>query len=215
MARFYGARTASRAYRDRARQRRRAVLRGSIKWLYYAAIAVLLCVMEGTLFAWNGSAQSAIGTPYLLPAWITAVAILEGAISGAWFGIAAGLLSSAAGGDALYILPVLYMLYGFTCGLLSTRFLKKGFWIYTVYEAAVCTVHGGILLLISFLSALAAGESASIVPPLLWNNIFADIIASVIWSLLLYLPMIPIRRLTAGKPEEYEPLLPQSRLSSK
>jgi hypothetical protein len=124
-------------------------------------------------------------------------------------------LSSAAGGDALYILPILYMLYGFTCGLLSTRFLKKGFWIYTIYEAAVCTVHRGILLLISFLSALAAGESASIVLPLLWNNIFADIIASVIWSLLLYLPMIPIHRLTAGKPEEYEPLLPQSRLSSK
>jgi len=201
MARFYGARTASRAYRDRARQRRRTVLRGSIKWLCYAMIALLLCVVEGTLFAFEGSVLSAVGTPYFLPAWITAIAMLEGAGSGTWFGIAAGLLSSAAGGDTLYILPVLYMLYGWIFGMLSTRFLKKGFPVYLMYEAAVCILHGALLLLIQILSALTAGEPLRAVLPLLWAGILPDSILSAIWSLPLYLPLTLIRRITAGKNE--------------
>lgn len=208
VARLYGARTASRAYRDHARQRRRAFLRGSIKWVLYTVIAVFLCVLEGTLFAFQGTSASAIGTPYLLPAWITAVAMYEGAAGSAWFGIVIGLLSSAAGGDALYVLPILFMLYGLCIGLFCTRFLKKGFWVYVLYETAVCVLHGGILLLISFISALAAGENPGAVFPLLWSGALSDMIASAVWSLLLYLPMIPIRRLTAAKADEHEPLLP-------
>lgn len=211
VARFYGARTASRAYRDHARQRRRAFLRGSIKWFCYAVIAVFLCVLEGTLFAFGGASAAAVGIPYLLPAWVTAVAMFEGAVGGAWFGIAAGLLSSAAGGDALYLLPLFYMCYGLCIGLLGTRFLKKGFFIYIVYEVAVCAVHGGILWVISLISALAAGETAGDVVPLLWSSTLSRMIASAVWSLLLYLLMVPIRRLTAGKKEEHEPLLPQKK----
>ena len=197
MARFYGARTASRAYRDRARQRRRGLLRGGIKWLCYAVIALFLCVMEGTLFAFQGT--SAIGTPYFLPAWVTAVAMLEGVVGGAWFGIAAGLLSSAAGGDTLYVLPVIYMLYGFSVGLLGGHFLKKGFRFYAVYETAVCALHGVFLLVCSVISALSAGEPFAAGFPLLWTGILSDLIASAVWSLLLYLPLALIRRITKDK----------------
>lgn len=201
MARFYGARTASRAYRDRARQRRRALLRGSIKWFLYTVIAILLCVMEGTLFAFGGAS---IGIPYLLPAWVTAIAILEGMVGGAWFGIAVGLLSSAAGGDALYLLPVLYMLYGFLVGLLGTRFLKKGFGFYAVCETAVCALHGIFLLLFSVISAYAAGETLAAVLPLIWNGILSDILSSVIWSLPLSLPLLLIRRITGGETDSQD-----------
>lgn len=199
MARFYGARTASRAYRDRARQRRRAFLRGGIKWLCYAVIALLLCVTEGTLFAFQGASAAAIGTPYFLPAWVTAVAMLEGAVGGAWFGIAAGLLSSAAGGDALYVLPVFYMLYGFSIGLLGGHFLKKGFWFYAVYETAVCMLHGMFLLAFSVISAAFAGESFGVVLPMLWTGILSDMIVSALWCLPLYLPLALIRRITKDK----------------
>ncbi len=205
VARLYGARTASRAYRDHARQRRRTFLRGSVRWGLYTVIAILLCVLEGTLFTFRGASVSAIGTPYLLPAWVTAVAMQEGAVGGAWFGIAIGLLSSSAGGDALYVLPLLFMFYGLCIGLLGTRFLKKGFLIYTVYETAVCALHGGILLLISFISALIAGEGPGAVFPLLWRGALSDMIASAIWSLPLYLLMLPLRRLTVGNSEEHEP----------
>ena len=194
MARIYGARTASRAYRDRARARRRAVLRGCLKWLLYAVIAVLLCVIEGTAFAFRGASVSNIGIPYLLPAWVTAVALYEGYVGGAWFGIAAGLLSSAAGGDAVYILPVIYMLYGLSVGILSAHFLKKGFFIYAVYETVICTVHGAVLLLISVIAAWSAGEPIGAVLPLLWASILTDGIASALWSLLLFLPLWLIRK---------------------
>ncbi len=207
MARFYGARTASRAYRDRARQRRRALWRGSIKWLCYAVIALLLCVTEGTLFAFQGTSASAIGTPYFLPAWVTAVAMLEGAVGGAWFGIAAGLLSSAAGGDALYVLPIVYMLYGFSVGLLGGHFLKKGFWFYAVYEAAVCALHGIVLLGCTSVAVISAGEPLTAAFPMLWSGILSDMIASVIWSLPLYLPLALIRRITKDKTDEQQSFL--------
>ena len=196
MARMYGARTASRAYRDHARQRRRTVVRGGIKWICYFLTAVLLCVIEGTFFAFHGASVSAVSALYLLPAWLTAVSMYEGAVCGAWFGIAIGLLSSAAGGDTLYLLPVIFMLYGLLIGLLGTRYLKKGFMIYTVYEVVVCALHGALLLLISVISALAAGEAPDAVFPMLWTSVLSNAIASVIGSLFLYLPLALIRRLT-------------------
>lgn len=197
VARMYGARTASRAYRDHARQRRRAFLRGGLKWLLYTVTAVLLCVIEGTVFAFRGASVSSFGIPCLLPAWVTAVAMYEGYIGGAWFGIAVGLLSSAAGGDALYVLPLLYMLYGFAVGILGSRFLKKGFIIYAVYEFAVCVLHGGMLLLISAIAAFAEKEPLGAVLPLLWASGMSDVIASAMWSLVLYLPLILICRISA------------------
>lgn len=199
MARMYGARTASRAYRDHARQRRRAILRGSLKWILYSVMAVLLCVMEGTAFAFRGASVSTVGVPFYLPAWLTAVAMHEGYLGGAWFGIAIGLLSSAAGGDAIYLLPLLYMLYGLAVGLLSTRFLKKGFFIYAAYETAVCAVHGAVRLLLSVIAAHTAAEPSGAVLPLLWTSEVQDVIASVIRSLPLYLPFWLIRRVTAER----------------
>lgn len=201
VARMYGARTASRAYRDHARQRRRAFLRGSLKWLLYAAAALLLCAAEGTVFAFRGASVSALGIPYLLPAWLTAVAMYEGFVGGAWFGIAVGLLSSAAGGDAFYVLPILYMLYGLSVGMLGMRFLKKGFFIYAVYEIAVCIVHGCVRLLISVIAAWVSSEPLAEVLPLLWAMEMSDILVSMVWALPLYLPSLLIRRLSADRTE--------------
>jgi hypothetical protein len=199
VARIYGARTASRAYRDRARAHRRAVLRTCLKWLLYLVTAFVLCAIEGTVFAFRGASVSNIGVPYLLPAWVTAAALYEGYVGGAWFGIAAGLLSSAAGGDALYVLPVFYMLYGFSIGMLGGHFLKKGFWFYAVYETAVCMLHGMLLLAFSVISAAYAGESFGVVLPMLWTGILSDMIVSALWCLPLYLPLALIRRITKDK----------------
>lgn len=206
VARMYGARTASRAYRDHARQRRRAFLRGSLKWLLYAAAAFLLCAVEGTVFAFRGASVSALGIPFLLPAWLTAVAMYEGFVGGAWFGIAVGLLSSAAGGDAFYVLPLLYMLYGLSVGMLGMRFLKKGFFIYAVYEIAVCIVHGCVRLLISVIAAWVSSEPMAEVLPLLWAMEMSDILVSMVWGLPLYLPSLLIRRLSADRTEGQDPL---------
>ena len=207
VARIYGARTASRAYRDRARARRRTVLRGCLKWLLYAVIAVILCVIEGTAFAFRGASVSNIGIPYLLPAWVTAVALYEGCVGGAWFGIASGLLSSAAGGDAIYILPVFYMLYGLFVGILSAHFLKKGFFVYAVYETAICAVHGALLLLVSLIAAWSAEEPLGAVLPLLWRSLLSDGIASAAWSLLLFLPLRLIRKPLGQRTDDSETAL--------
>ena len=182
------------------------ILRGGIKWICYFLTAILLCVLEGTFFAFHGASVSAVGALYLLPAWMTAVSMYEGAVCGAWFGIAVGLLSSAAGGDPLYILPLLYMFYGLLIGILGKKYLKKGFMIYTVYEVAVCALHGALLLLISVISALTAGEAPDAVFPILWTSVLSDMIASAIWSLFLYLPLALIRRLTKDRTDGLQAL---------
>ena len=196
MARIYGARVASRAYRDRARARRRAVLRGCLKWLLYAVCALLLCVAEGTVFSTHGTSISD-AAPFLLPAWITVIAMLEGYVGGAWFGLAAGLLSSAAGGDAVYLLPPFYMLYGLCVGMLGARFLKKGFFIYAAYETAVCAVHGVVRLCAAVISAMLADGAFMSVLPLVWTKTLGDVIASAVPALFFYLPAHLIHRLTA------------------
>lgn len=197
MARIYGARTASRAYRDRARLRRRACIRGCLKWVLYLLTAVLLCAAEGCAFAYRGASASSvgIGMPYFLPAWITAVAMAEGLIGGTWFGLAIGLLSSAAGGDTVYLLPLVYSAAGLAIGLISTHFLKKGFFLYTVLECAVCASHALIRLILLLAAAWIGGESPAAVLPVLWSGAVSDALTSAVLSLLLYLPLSFIRRL--------------------
>ena len=184
MARIYGARTASRAYRDRARQRRRAFAKGCLKWFLYLLIAVLLCI-----------ASVGIGMPYFLPAWITAVALAEGFVGGTWFGLSVGLLSSAAGGDSLYLLPLLYAAAGLVIGLIGTHFLKKRFFLYAVLETAACASHALVRLAILLVSAWIGGDAPTAVLPLLWSGAVSDALTSAVLSLFLYLPLSFIRRL--------------------
>ena len=197
VARIYGARTASRAYRDRARQRRRAFAKGCLKWFLYLLIAVFLCIAEGCAFAFRGASASSvgIGMPYFLPAWITAVALAEGFVGGTWFGLSVGLLSSAAGGDSLYLLPLLYAAAGLVIGLIGTHFLKKRFFLYAVLETAACASHALVRLAILLVSAWIGGDAPTAVLPLLWSGAVSDALTSAVLSLFLYLPLSFIRRL--------------------
>lgn len=204
MARIYGARTASRAYRDRARQRRRALARGCMKWILYLLTAVLLCAAEGCAFAFRGASASSagIGMPFFLPAWIAAAAMTEGYVGGAWFGLAIGLLSSAAGGDSVYLLPLLYAAAGCIIGMIGMRFLKKGFFLYAVLETAACFSHALVRLAIRFISAWIGTEAPFSVLPQLWSAAIADALTSAVLSLCLYLPLLLIRRLRTSEAQD-------------
>ena len=189
MARIYHARTSSRAYRDRARRQRRAFFGGALKWLLYTLVACILCVAEDTAFALGGASVMGDGgtSVYFLPIWVTAAALCEGYRSGARFGVVIGLLASAAGGGTLYLLPLLYMAYGLLWGYVGTRFLRRGAVLYLFCSAGVCLLHALVRGAAAMFAVWQSGDTIGSVMRILWQNGLRVVIATVLWSLPLWL----------------------------
>ncbi|MBQ7982281.1 MAG: hypothetical protein IJ302_01835 [Clostridia bacterium] len=198
-ARSYDARTGSRAYRDRARQRRRELLRGSVRWLLYTVTAAFLCLAEGAAFAFSPDAGAPAFMSYLIPVWTAAVAITEGAVPGAWFGIAAGLLASAAGGETVYLMPVLCMAYGLGAGILSARYLRRGFGVFLLYDAAVCVLHAAVRVGTAAAAVLLAGQTQTLPAafPVMLTAEARGAAAAALAAAVLYLPLRGIARIAA------------------
>lgn len=196
-ARSYDARTGSRAYRDRARQRRRELLRGSIRWLLYTVTAALLCLAEGAAFAFSPDGGAPSVMSYLIPVWTAAVAITEGAVPGAWFGIAAGLLASAAGGETVYLMPVLCMAYALGAGILSAKYLRRGFGVFLLYDAAVCLIHAAVRVGTAAAAVLIAGQARTLPAsfPVMLTAEARGAAAAALISAVLYLPLRGIARI--------------------
>ena len=205
MARIYHARTSSRAYRDRARRQRRTFFGGALKWILYTVVACILCVAEDTAFALGGASVMGDGgtAVFFLPVWVTAAALCEGYRSGARFGVVIGLLASAAGGGTLYLLPLLYMAYGLLWGYVGTRFLRRGAVLYLFCSVGVCLLHALVQGAASVIAVLQNGETPIGMMHLLWQNGLRAVIATVLWSLPLWLISAGIRRL-AGRFEVEE-----------
>ncbi len=197
MARIYRARTSGRAYRDRARKRRRVFFGSLIKWVLYTLVACFLCVLEDTAFSVNsGSVLSAgAGALFLLPAWAASVGFAEGWVSGAWFGVVSGLLSSAAGGGTLYLLPPVLMAYGLLAGLVGERTLGRRGGLYACLVLAVCTLHAALRLGGLAVGVLLAGQQISAaLTPLLFLGL-REAVCSAVGALPLYLLRAAIGRL--------------------
>lgn len=114
------------------------------KWLAYGVALLLVAVVNYQVL----TALPLHAVPVLLPMAVVAVGVLEGAVSGAGFGVAAGLLLSAAThGSPLWVavLPLL----GLVCGLLTQYVLRRDFVGFllaglaagAVYEAAQTAAH--------------------------------------------------------------------------
>ena len=92
------------------------------KWLAYGLVLALVTVVN--YCALNQLPLRAV--PVLIPVTAVAVGVLEGARSGAGFGLAAGVvLSAATHGSALWI--AVLCLAGWLCGLLAMYVLRRDF----------------------------------------------------------------------------------------
>lgn len=154
------------------------------KWFWYAMALLPVWIAEDLIF----SRFSILGvSPMLLPLAAVAVAVLEGSVAGAGFGLGVGLLWSAVltGPAALMIFGL--SLAGAVTGAAAQYGLKQGFPGCLVCSAGVL----GIIDLLRVLRRLAEGTAplgpllAVALPELLVSLLFAApvyLLFHAVWS---------------------------------
>lgn len=185
MPRMYSSRTGSSAYRAHAREVRQKRFSDCLRWLICALCAVLLSLFEGTSFSFSGGGEPII--PFLLPAWVAVTAMFAGAGPGAWFGVFCGLLSDAAGGGSVYLLPLVYMGIGLVSGLAGRRILRRRFVIWLLWDAAVCSFFALYRMAGVCLLAAVNGDALPLAVVLL-TRAGKEALAAFLWAIPLYFP---------------------------
>lgn len=127
------------------------------KWLAYGIALVLTAGLQELVFA---RARPLGVVPVLLPLAMTALAALEGPVSGAGFGIAVGLMDVYLEGAGAWVV-VLLCLGGLATGLLGQHLLSKNFVGYVVCSVGVLAVRMAGMVIPRWL------ENPSILPLLL------------------------------------------------
>ncbi len=140
------------------------------KWIAYAAALVLVAALNFHVLTFLPLGV----VPALLPEMAVAVGILEGPVAGAGFGIAAGLMQTAAThGSAVWVF--LLPLTGWACGLLALYVLRRD--VVGFVPAALITalvIEGAQVLsrLMGHVAKLPALLQVAL-PELLWTAVFS------------------------------------------
>ncbi len=183
MPRIYSYRAASSAYRAHAREVRRDLLQKAIVWSLCTVTAIILCIAEQTSFSFAGNTRPLF--PYLFPSWVLLCGWFAGARGGAWFGVFIGLFADAAGGNTVYLLPLVFGGIGFAAGLLGQRILYRRFFTYLFYNAGVCALFSLYRLLLSLLTAVFHGAALPYAVILIENSA-REALSAWLWTLPLY-----------------------------
>ena len=158
-----------------------------LKALTYGALIVCMAVMQTTVFT---RFRPFGAVPDLMLTLVIAISMTEGGKWGAVLGIAAGYLIDALGGTGLALSPLLCMMAGYLCGILTVYYLTNSLPVWGVYMGAAAAVRA-VATLIQILSRYDGY-------PL--NEAFAEIILPEMGStLLLSLFTLGAARL-AGRP---------------
>ncbi len=110
------------------------------KWLLLLVLGVFCCLIEQTWYALGTQTQL-----FLLPIPIAIVGLYYGMVPAAYYGIFCGLLADAAGGGQIYLLPVIYMLYGLLAGICGQHVYKHGWLAFGGFSCAAAVLHSGYL----------------------------------------------------------------------
>lgn len=140
------------------------------KWGSYGIVLILV-----TIFNYHILTRLPLGAvPLLIQATAVAVGILEGAAAGAGFGLAAGvLLTAATHGSFLWV--IVLPLAGWVCGLLAQYVLRRDFVGYLL-----ANLVSGLLYELFEVGSRWLGGTAALpvllrvaVPEYLWTLVFA------------------------------------------
>ncbi len=157
----------------------------------YALAVVLLCLLRSTAFTF--SRQATLICAYLMPAWISAVTVYEGIRFGAWFGTLSGLFCDAAGGEQIYLLPLLYLTVAICTGLLCGPFLRRGA-IPILLSDTVSTLLCAVFFFVrDCIAVLASGEQPSLL--LLFFGTAKTVLPVLVLTLPLHIPARAISRI--------------------
>lgn len=193
MPRMYSSRAASSAYRAHAREVRRDTMKKLLGWVLCAAVAILLLLIEQTSFSFSGNGLPVI--PYLLPVWVMLVGWFSGVSGGAWFGVFAGLFCDAAGGNTVYLHPLVFALIGAVAGVRGLRVMRNRFSLYLLYSAVTCVLYSLFRMAVSLITAVLHGSALPYAVVIIENSA-RETLAAWLWALPLYFVIRIIRRRT-------------------
>ena len=160
------------------------------KIVLYILLALLLCVVQTTLFgAWSIAGYHVD----VLPALVVAAALLDGPAEGMIVGIAVGLLYDLGfiGIDGLY--PLFFLLFGLGAGVFS-RMALSGSYVSMLLTTAFEMVLLGLLRYFAYLLP-QAGASLGLV----FRQVAAGTLLTCLFSFVAYFPMRRISRLFADR----------------
>ncbi len=123
--------------------------------LLYAAVVMVVLALQTLLFS---RVRFLGAAPMFVPAVVTAIALFEGGVWGAVFGLAAGILCALRYSGTLVLFPVLFALIGFFSGLLAQFVMNRRFFSYFALSvvAFVLTAFCQMFRPLFFLDAPAA-----------------------------------------------------------
>ncbi len=155
------------------------VIRKTTVW---GVLLFLLAVVQTGFFARLALIFPYGAVPDLMLAAVIAIAIFDSERAGAIAGIAAGVIIGALGGTGLNLLPIVYLLCGYVCGIWSTMSLSANFPSWCVYMLA-----GGIARGIATLVEIAFSYADYDFFAVLRQTLFPEFTATVLLSPLIYL----------------------------
>lgn len=100
--------------------------------LYFAVVAVVLAV-QTLLFSRLRPLGAA---PMFVPAVVTAIALFEGGVWGAVFGLVTGILCALRYSGTVVLFPLLFAAIGFFSGMLAQYVLNRRFFSYFALSVA-------------------------------------------------------------------------------
>ncbi len=109
-----------------------------VKHIVYAITGILLILMQISFFP---QIKPFGASPDILIVAVFAVAMFENERLGAIFGLAVGFVVEAAGGVGISLLPLVYMLVGYICGIVATEYYKRSFVLFLIFDACILLVR--------------------------------------------------------------------------
>lgn len=149
------------------------------KWLAYGIALALVTIVNYHVL----NLLPLCVIPLLLPTMVVAVGILEGAVSGAGFGAAAGLmLSAATHGPLLWVVGLPFL--GLVCGLLAQYVLRRDFVGFLLACLAAGLFYEGGQIGVRLLAGMAGLETLLrvAVPEYLWTIVFSVPVYGICYS---------------------------------
>ena len=149
------------------------------KWAFYAGFGLLAMLLQEHLL----SGLKIRGVHPMLGGVLTAViAMFEGGMGGAGFGLYIGILQDASIKGAEGYFPVIYLLGGVATGLICEYMFRKSLFTAFLWSLLITTITTLFYFLLFFMITGRAGISA------LWLTALPEIIYSALMLPFIYYP---------------------------
>lgn len=165
-----------------------------VKYCIYAVMGVFLILLQLTFFS---TVRPFNSTPDILIIATAAVSMFEGERAGAVFGLSVGFVAEALGSVGVSLLPLIYMLFGYVCGIVASEYYRRSVLLFLIFDASACAVRF-FTTLIYIVITWKTVDLSIVIPDVLFPEFFSTFAISPVPTLF----MLPIYRIFHGNEKQ-------------